>query len=234
VSTLSALRYPNITQMGVPSVGVRLLVRVRMRKGQPAILSLDQASVGKLIWVLGIVAWYIIRYPFERRARRVRVVNDQRSLTDNIALGCALLGLAILPGIYVATNLPRSANYPANIGSVLLGAISFALALWTFRTSHKILGRNWSLTLEIREKHKLVIDGPYALVRHPMYTSFLLMAVGQAFLLANWIVGLAGLMAFAAFFFLRVDKEERMMLDTFGETYRAYMERTKRIIPYLY
>ena len=67
-----------------------------------------------------------------------------------------------------------------------------------------------------------------------MYTSFLLMALGQAFLLSNWFVGVAGLFGFAVLFFLRVDKEERMMLETFGPQYRDYMDKTKRIIPYLY
>ena len=61
-----------------------------------------------------------------------------------------------------------------------------------------------------------------------------LWALGQAFLLSNWVAGLAGLIGFAVLFFLRVDKEERMMLENFGPQYRAYMERTKRIIPYLY
>ena len=60
------------------------------------------------------------------------------------------------------------------------------------------------------------------------------MALGQAFLLANWFVGLAGLVGFAILFFLRVDKEEQMMLEFFGPQYRDYMNRTKRIIPYLY
>jgi protein-S-isoprenylcysteine O-methyltransferase Ste14 len=106
--------------------------------------------------------------------------------------------------------------------------------MWVFRRTHKALGRNWSITLQIREKHELISHGPYALVRHPMYTSFLLMALGQAFLLANWVVGLAGLIGFAVLFCLRVDKEERMMLEIFGPEYRAYMDRTKRIIPYIY
>ena len=81
--------------------------------------------------------------------------------------------------------------------------------------SHVIqpLGRYWSITLQIREQHKLIGSGPYALVRHPMYTSFLLMALGQAFLLQNWVAGLAGLLGFSVLFALRVDKEERMMLE---------------------
>jgi protein-S-isoprenylcysteine O-methyltransferase Ste14 len=192
------------------------------------------ASVGEIVWVLGIVAWYVIRYPFERRAKRVRVVSDARTRSETVGLASALFGLAILPGFYVATGIPETANYPASAWTVVLGTIVFSVALWVFRISHKELGRNWSITLEIREKHKLVCSGPYAIIRHPMYTSFLLMALGQALLLSNWVVGLAGLVGFANLFFLRVNKEERMMLENFGPQYRAYMERTKRIIPYLY
>ncbi|MEX2692138.1 protein-S-isoprenylcysteine O-methyltransferase [Rhizobium mongolense] len=192
------------------------------------------AVVGKILWVLGVVAWYIIRYPFERRAKRVRVVSHRRSHIEKIGLASALLGLAIVPGFYVATGMPQAADYPARAWAVAVGVVLFAAAMWVFRRTHKELGRNWSITLEIRDQHQLICSGPYAFVRHPMYTSFLLMGLGQAFLLSNWIVGLAGLIGFAILFFLRVDKEERMMLEIFGAQYRAYMDRTKRIIPYLY
>jgi protein-S-isoprenylcysteine O-methyltransferase Ste14 len=197
-------------------------------------LSVSVAAVGEIVWVLGIVAWCVIRYPFERRAKRVRVVSNRRSPSEAVGLASALLGLAILPGFYVATGIPAAADYPARPWAVAIGAILFIAAMWVFRRTHKELGRNWSITLEIRDKHELVCGGPYALVRHPMYTSFLLMGLSQAFLLSNWAMGLAGLIGFAILFFLRVDKEERMMLEVFGQRYRAYMETTKRIIPYLY
>ena len=192
------------------------------------------AVVGEIAWVLGIIAWYVIRYPFERRAKRVRIVSDRRSLSETVGLMSALFGLAILPGFYVGTGIPEAADYPASAWAVALGTITFASALCVFRASHKVLGRNWSITLQIREQHRLICVGPYARVRHPMYSSFLLMGLGQALLLSNWVVGLAGLIGFGVLFFLRVNKEERMMLENFGPQYRAYMERTKRIIPYLY
>nr|WP_309084698.1 protein-S-isoprenylcysteine O-methyltransferase [Chelativorans sp.] len=191
-------------------------------------------SLGEILWVLGIIAWYVIRYPFERRAKRVRVVKESRSLSDSIGLAAALFGLAVFPAFYLLTDFPERADFLASLWSIAAGALLFALALWVFRISHKALGRNWSITLEIRDQHNLISTGPYALVRHPMYTSFLLMAVGQFLLLSNWIVGLVGLLGFATLFFLRVDKEEHMMLESFGPQYRDYMERTKRIIPYLY
>jgi protein-S-isoprenylcysteine O-methyltransferase Ste14 len=192
------------------------------------------AVVGKIVWALGIVAWYVIRYPFERKAKPLRVVGSSRSLSERIGLVSATAGLGVVPAFYVITGAPRWANYPPRAWAVVIGTIVYAAALWLFRRSHKDLGKNWSITLEIRDQHRLVANGVYALVRHPMYSAFWLMGLGQAFLLPNWIAGLAGLVGFAVLFFLRVGKEERMMIETFGEEYRAYMGRTKRIIPHVY
>ncbi|MGO7031218.1 protein-S-isoprenylcysteine O-methyltransferase [Rhizobium ruizarguesonis] len=197
-------------------------------------MNLSAAVVGEVIWVLGIVAWCIIRYPFERRAKRVPVVSNRRTGSEAVGLASALAGLAIVPGFYVATGIPEAADYTAHLWAIVIGTILFCAAMWVFRRTHKQLGRNWSITLEIRQQHELICAGPYALVRHPMYTSFLLMGLSQAFLLPNWVAGMAGLIGFAVLFFLRVDKEERMMLEVFGPQYQAYMAKTKRIIPYLY
>lgn len=195
---------------------------------------MNASIAGQVVWVVGILTWYVIRRSHERKARRVGVVLRGQTGLDRIGLGCGFLGLAILPAVYVATGIPEFADRPASYWLVVPGAAIFALAVWLFRWTHKTLGRNWSITLEIREAHKLVCEGPYASVRHPMYTSFLLMGLAQALLLANWVAGLAGLVGFLVLFVLRVDKEERMMLETFGEEYRAYMARSKRLVPGLY
>jgi protein-S-isoprenylcysteine O-methyltransferase Ste14 len=67
-----------------------------------------------------------------------------------------------------------------------------------------------------------------------MYTAFWLWAVAQGLLLPNWIAGLSGLAGFGTLFCLRVSREERLMLDAFGEPYRDYMARTARLVPWLY
>ena len=74
----------------------------------------------------------------------------------------------------------------------------------------------------------------YAYVRHPMYSAFWLLALAQVFLLPNWFAGLAGPLGWGTLFFLRVGREEELMIDTFGEEYRRYMARTKRVVPGLY
>ncbi len=77
-------------------------------------------------------------------------------------------------------------------------------------------------------------DAAIDAVRHPMYTAFWLWAVAQALLLPNWVAGLSGLLGFGTLYFLRVGQEERLMIEAFGDAYRAYMERTARLIPWLY
>lgn len=189
------------------------------------------ALLGKILWVIAIAAWYLIRHPFQRRAKAVQVVSHARSRSERVGLTTATLGLGFIPGVYTFTNFPNWASYAAQLPLVLLGAAVYAFALWLFRTSHRDLGHNWSITLEVRERHQLVTRGVYRIVRHPMYSAFWLMAVGQALLLSNVVAGLAGLVGFGILYFLRIAEEERMMLNTFGEEYREYMKRTPRIIP---
>jgi protein-S-isoprenylcysteine O-methyltransferase Ste14 len=116
----------------------------------------------------------------------------------------------------------------------LLGVAVLIGALALFYRTHRDLGRAWSVTLEIREQHRLVTHGIYARLRHPMYAAFWLWALSQALLLPNWIAGLSGMVGFGTLFFCRVGHEEQMMLERFGDEYREYMRRTKRIVPGVY
>jgi protein-S-isoprenylcysteine O-methyltransferase Ste14 len=188
----------------------------------------------KLIWAFGCVAWFIIRYPHQRRARKMSVKDRPARLRERILLSISLCGLCIVPLIYVVTDEPRFATYRFYPALAVAGAVAFAAALALFHRIHRELGRSWSVTLEIRDQHVLVTDGLYRHVRHPMYAAFWLWALAQLLLLPNWIAGPAGLVGFGTLFFCRVGTEERMMLAAFGDDYRAYMERTKRVIPGIY
>ena len=139
--------------------------------------------------------------------------------------------MLLLPLYYVLTDQPRFANYPFVPALGWAGAAVFGLALWLFHRTHRELGRNWSVTLEIRERHALVTTGIYSRLRHPMYSAFWLWAVAQALLLPNWIAGPAGLVGFGTLFFFRIGREERLMAETFGDEYRRYVERTDRVVP---
>jgi protein-S-isoprenylcysteine O-methyltransferase Ste14 len=192
------------------------------------------ATAAKILWLLGIVAWYAIRYPFQRHAAKKGVARSAGGTGDRVALAIAAIGQFLIPAVYVITGQPELADYAFHPLLGWLGLLVLIAALVLFRLTHKQLGRNWSVTLETRTTHALVTDGLYGYVRHPMYSSFLLSAIAQALLLPNWIAGLSGLAGIAVLFFYRVDKEEALMTETFGEDYRAYMQRTRRIVPWVY
>jgi protein-S-isoprenylcysteine O-methyltransferase Ste14 len=188
----------------------------------------------KVIWVLGVVGWFIIRYPYDRRARRTPKLRRSDRGREAVLMAISATGLGIVPFVYVLSNAPRFANYHFRPWQAWLGAALFAAALWLFHRTHKDLGRNWSVTLEVRERHTLVTDGVYRRMRHPMYSAFWLWALAQALLLPNWIAGPAGLVGFGTLFFLRVGREEALMIETFGDEYRRYMARTARVLPGIY
>jgi len=188
----------------------------------------------KLIWAFGCIAWFIIRLPHQRRARKLPVAQRADRTRERVLLAISFCGLFVIPLIYALTDQPRFATYSFRPTLAQLGTAVFAGALALFYRIHRELGRSWSVTLEIRDQHVLVTEGLYRHLRHPMYTAFWLWALAQLLLLPNLIAGPAGLVGFGVLFFGRVGREEQMMLEKFGEEYRGYMARTKRIIPGIY
>jgi protein-S-isoprenylcysteine O-methyltransferase Ste14 len=188
-------------------------------------------ALAAVIWAIGLVAWVVIRIPHQRRARKTQVISSAKTVADRLALTAATAGLSLVPIVFVATGFPAFADYPFQPWLGWLGLVSELGFLWLFYASHKQLGRYWSVTLEIRNEHKLMTDGPYRYVRHPMYLSFWLWGIAQFCLLPNATAGLAGLLGVAILYFSRVRGEEAMMRAAFGASYDEYARRTGRIIP---
>jgi len=114
-----------------------------------------------------------------------------------------------------------------------IGAVIFAAGIWYFWQSHVALAQNWTPVLEVREGNTLVTSGPYRFVRHPMYSASFVVDIGISLLCANWLVASTLMAGMTIMYAVRVKDEEQMMLDSFGEEYRTYMESTGRIVPKL-
>ena len=188
----------------------------------------------KIGYVALIIGTFIIRYPHEKRNKSNQIQTDKKETLEKTLLGLVFLGMLVIPMLYIFTSLLAFANYtlpdPLHIGGLIL----VIPTLWLFYRSHKDLGTNWSVSLEIRKGHTIVDKGVYRLVRHPMYSSIWMWGVAQALLLNNYIAGLSGVVCFGLLYCLRVQKEEKMMLREFGQEYENYMKRTKRVIPFLF
>jgi protein-S-isoprenylcysteine O-methyltransferase Ste14 len=189
------------------------------------------ASLASFVFMAFTAAYLAIRAHFARRARSLQKV-DKGGTADRALIALVGIGQIVLPLVFVFTPVLAAADRPQPAGCTVVGILVMAIALWLFWRSHADLGDNWSVTLELNaDEHRLVTDGVYRRVRHPMYTSFLLMGCGQALLLANWLAGPAGLLAVLVLVFVRVPREEAMMRGHFGDAYREYMRRTGAVTP---
>ncbi len=140
-------------------------------------------------------------------------------------------GLTFIPVVlYVLTPLltPFHLNTPAWLR--WSGAAGLLAGVLLFYWTHRSLGSNWSGLLELREGQSLVSDGPYRLVRHPMYSAMLLIGAGIGLLSANLLVW-SYFLVILVMYLVRVGDEESMMLEQFGEPYARYCERTGRLMP---
>jgi protein-S-isoprenylcysteine O-methyltransferase Ste14 len=184
----------------------------------------------KAVVIASNIAMIVIRAPHGQRSRGVKVAKSRKGPLEIALLSFAWLGF-IIPLLWVVTPWLAFADYPLRPVPFVAGILCLAVGLWFFHRSHADLGTNWSITLEVREKHQLVTHGIYQRVRHPMYMALFLYSVGQALALPNWVAGPSYLVAFGLLFALRLGPEERMMREEFGADYDAYVARTRRIIP---
>ena len=190
-----------------------------------------EQSIFKIVYGIGYIMIAVIRLPYWRRSRSRRIVVDRKTPRERALLAFLSVGIGALPPVYIFTPWLGFADYRLPSWAGWTGVAILALALWLFWRAHATLGPYWSDSLQLREGHPLITSGIYGHIRHPMYAFGWLLGIVQALLLQNWIAGLSGLVSFALLYFLRVPREEQMMLDRFGEEYRAYMDSTGRIVP---
>lgn len=183
------------------------------------------------IYFVAIVIEMIIRAPLNKRRKQERMSERRVTSQEKILLGLLFLGMFFVPIIYAASSWLDFANYSPPPWAGWLGVTLLAGAIFVFWRAHADLGLNWSPSLEIREKHELITRGIYGAIRHPMYASQWLWVIAQPLLLQNWIAGFLNLLIFIPFYFLRVQAEEKLMVEQFGEQYRSYMQKVGAVLP---
>lgn len=139
--------------------------------------------------------------------------------------------LAPLPQLFDGSALRRrfvpDAEWIAWVGlAACIGGV--ALAIW----ARRLLGRNWSATVQLKRDQELIQAGPYRWVRHPIYSGFLLLFAGTALIYGQWRGLLAVAIVFASFW-RKLRLEERWLGEHFGPAYAAYRKRSKALIPWL-
>src|SRR4029077_1035167 len=135
--------------------------------------------VAKALVLTGAAVMIAIRAPHGRRSRTVKVARSHRTPLETGLLVLAWVGFFV-PLIWVASPIFSFAEYPLRTGPLVAGVMCLVIGLWLFYRAHAELGTNWSITLEVREQHRLITQGVYRRIRHPMYLALALYSIGQA------------------------------------------------------
>jgi protein-S-isoprenylcysteine O-methyltransferase Ste14 len=177
-------------------------------------------------WIVFITVWLLAAASTKRTVYRESRAQRLRYWVLLVIACLLLLYSGELPSPLNLRFIPRAT--PIACAAAFLCILGLAFALWARVT----LGRNWSGVVTLKEGHELVERGPYRFVRHPIYTGILIMFFATA-LLQSHMAGFVGVLLIFASFWIKLECEERLMLQQFPERYAVYQRRVKRIIPFV-
>jgi len=181
----------------------------------------NTAIVVFLVWILldGIAVMRLMTGAAENRDRSsLKVLLAVGSLTWTISIGLTF-------GSFATLHWPR-----LQIAGLVLMALGIAIRT----TAIMQLGRLHTPNVAIREDHQLKTDGLYRLVRHPSYSGALIAFLGFGLALGNWMSLLLIAAITPAIYLYRIAEEDAALLAAFGDAYRDYCGRTKKLIPWIY
>jgi protein-S-isoprenylcysteine O-methyltransferase Ste14 len=196
---------------------------------------INQVIIGCWVVLLGFwtISALLTKRAQKRQSFRKRVWYGLFTLLSYLllleGLNTETTGRLLKPPIYplYVPVLPNSAA--VSVIAVVLSILGVLLALW----ARVILGKYWSDTVDVKKGHELVQSGPYAVIRHPIYTGLMLLFLGTAIAIGA-LGGFLGLIALFISNWIKLKQEEALMTDQFPEAYPKYKAKTKALIPFLF
>lgn len=181
------------------------------------------------MWLIWIFYWFISAIGTKRN---IRNTNWFLSVGFRIAIiAIVFLALKIPVLNQFITHIHTESFYNnlyVSILGIFISIIGFSLTVW----SRINLGKNWGMPMSVKEKPNLITSGPYAIIRHPIYTGIIFAMVGTT--LATTIYWLIPLVFTMIYFIISSIIEEKDLLKQFPSEYKKYLKKTKSFIPYFY
>ena len=185
-----------------------------------------------IVFAIVMICWFAFAGIFFFR-KTPPAAPDKKKDSGSIA-GVALQGLSYA----IVWTAHRNAFSPIVSARAWIGVVVGTLAIATavgsvslIMSAVKTLGKEWSITARMVEGHKLATQGPYARVRHPIYTGMLGMLIATGLSISHWIALLAAIVVFAIGTLIRVRIEERLLRETFGARFEEYARQVPALIP---
>jgi protein-S-isoprenylcysteine O-methyltransferase Ste14 len=192
-------------------------------------MSIDDAISGSIqaAWLTFLAYWAIKAFGVKRTAKREGLGGRLVEVAGGAAAFILLYNHNLPWSVLTARFRPPGREWPG-AGAVLTWA-GVAIAIW----ARTVLGGNWSGIVTVKENHTLIRTGPYAVVRHPIYSGLLLALLGTG-LAVGEVRGLAAAAVVFVVFVIKFRTEERFMTEQFGTEYDDYRRHTRALIPYVF
>ena len=179
-----------------------------------------------VVWI-GFVLYWQIKAADTKTTQRLEPAGSRILRVFIFVIAIALLSIPRIPLRWLYVQV-----WPPGYGPFWLGAAVTVAGLLFAVWAREHLGRNWSRSVTIKEGHELITTGPYAVVRHPIYTGILGGFLGMAIAISQ-VRGFIVVVLIFGVFWLKFRMEEKWMRSQFGETYATYAQRTAALVPYL-
>lgn len=181
----------------------------------------------KIVWAIFALVWIIGAFTSKRTVRRQSWASRFGMVAIAIVEYWLLLGTARYFGFAHRRFLPDSAIF-LWIGLFTTTA-GVMFAIW----ARLALGRNWSGIATIKQEHELIRTGPYALVRHPIYTGITLAVLGTI-IFDGEIRSIVLIVVMLSILILKMRVEEQFMCEQFGSAYVSYQKETRALVPFIW
>jgi protein-S-isoprenylcysteine O-methyltransferase Ste14 len=197
-----------------------------MQWGQVAPIAL----VSRIMVAVGWLGFFVF---FFSQANPARAAETKRAPASTFGIVLQMVGYSL---VWMLQRHPPAAGAPLSAAEITLDVLApvvSVLSAWMGLSAVRTLGRQWSYTARLVQDHELVTQGPYRIVRHPIYAAMFGKLLATNFAFGHWIgLPVAG-SVFVIGTLIRIRAEERLLREAFGAEFEAYAQRVPTFIPFV-
>jgi len=191
--------------------------------------------IGLIFFFVIVALWTVFGLIFGLRKKPPKTAEqarDPKSLGGLLlqSIGYALAWIIPRPNFSPIVPMPRRAEITVAVAAIVLAALS----LWLMWRAIIVLGRQWAYVARILEGHRLITEGPYSLVRNPIYTGMFGMLIVTGLAASRWPMLVVAILFFLCGTWIRIRREENLLHQSFGAEFEVYRSRVPALLPWLF
>lgn len=186
-----------------------------------------------LVAAVVVLCWVGFTLPFIFRRKPPATTERKRDRASLVGIALEGVGYAL---VWTFRRQPFTPIGPlGEVGEIALAVLTVALAVgsvWMLTAAIITLGKQWSFAARLVDEHRLVTEGPYRVVRHPIYTAMFGMLLATGLAVSHWAALLPSIVVFLIGTLVRVRSEEKLLREAFGQQFETYARRVPAILPF--